>query len=262
MADFRGKGPVGLWDVQSGIEEICSKAYLYRSCFLRPEHFMVPLDEGCGRTTLLRHMAERYKDAGVLGFDCGLDDFLEIVFDGTPVQMRNAFSVIGSAAVYKNNYENIIGMDISRVAMHLGEAWCNEFLNNCKAVCEHASVVFFVRAEPSRNEERLMEKLQNAIDHIRRFDAQAYTQSELCEIIIRFFDEHYVVVEQEEKFRETLRVAVEETGIVNAKEACHLASALTRLAEFSEGRAVVNEAVLKAFLANDISTFTKGRLAG
>ena len=89
----------------------------------------------------------------------GLDDYIEIAFDGTLQQLKQAFAAIDSAAVYTNEYCNIIGMDISGISSHLGETQLTEFMKNCKRVCEHACVVFFVHTTPNRNEEKLMEKL-------------------------------------------------------------------------------------------------------
>ena len=92
--------PIGLTTPCKEIESTCSKAHMYKRCGLRPKHYIIPLDSGSGRTTLVEYMTDMYKEAGVLNFPSGLDDYIEIAFDGTLQQLKQAFSAIESAAVY------------------------------------------------------------------------------------------------------------------------------------------------------------------
>ena len=130
--------PIGLATPCKEIESTCSNAHMYKRCGLRPKHYIIPLDSGSGRTTLVEYMTDKYKEAGVLSFSSGLDDYIEIAFDGSLQQLKQAFAAIDSAAVYTNEYCNIIGMDISGISAHLGETQLSEFMRNCKRVCEHA----------------------------------------------------------------------------------------------------------------------------
>ena len=79
--------PVGLNTPCMEIEDTCSKAHMFKRCGLRPKHYIVPLDSGSGRTTLVEYMTDRYKKAGVMDFGSGLDDYIEVSFDGTLPQL-------------------------------------------------------------------------------------------------------------------------------------------------------------------------------
>lgn len=99
--------PIGLATPCKEIGHTCSKAQIYKQCDLRPNHYIIPLDPGSGRTTLVEYMTDKYKEAGVLSFNSGLDDYIEIAFDGSLQQLKQAFAAIDSAAVYTNSYSDI-----------------------------------------------------------------------------------------------------------------------------------------------------------
>ena len=139
--------PIGLATPCKEIESTCSNAHMYKRCGLRPKHYIIPLDSGSGRTTLVEYMTDKYKEAGVLSFTSGLDDYIEIAFDGSLQQLKQAFAAIDSAAVYTNEYCNIIGMDISGISAHLGETQLSEFMKNCKRVCEDISALIIKTVE-------------------------------------------------------------------------------------------------------------------
>ena len=189
--------PIGLTTPCNEIESTCNNAHMYKRCGLRPKHYIIPLDSGSGRTTLIEYMTDKYKEAGVLSFTSGLDDYIEITFDGSLQQLKQAFCVIDSAAVYTNDYCNIIGMDISDISAHLGETQLPEFMKNCKRVCEHACVIFFVHATPSRNEEKLLDKLCETVVNIKRLEVEPYTKKDICALIIKTVEKHGIEIKHD-----------------------------------------------------------------
>ena len=222
--------PVGLETPCKEIETICSQALMYKRCGLRPPHLILPLDAGSGRTTFLEYMADRFREAGVIPFSSGFEDYLEICLDGTLPQLRQAFAAIDAAAVYTNFYQNIVGMDISLLALHLGESQLAEFLKNSKRICEYACGVFFVQSEPSRNEERLLEKLCETVGHI----------------IQKVLGDRGIEIRQEVLFRQALWDVVSEFAVLHVREAVDLAASLVPFADFSGFIPTVDENSLKA----------------
>lgn len=241
--------PIGLYTPCREIENTCAKAQVYRRCGLRPRHLILPLDPGCGRTTFVEYMVRRYKDAGVLDFTGGLDDFIEIVFDGTLPQLRQAFAQIDAAAVYTNEYRNIISMELSSLACHLGEIQCTEFLKNCRRVSEHACVVFFVQSTPSRNEEKLLQRLTETVDNIRRLTVEPYTKEDLCDLIGKTLTEHGLEIRHVPLFRPVLLEILHQASVANVQQALSLAETLVEFADFSGFVPFVDENSLKAMQA-------------
>lgn len=241
--------PIGLGTICREIEATCRRAQLYKRCGLRPEHLILPLDPGCGRTVLLEYMTAMYKEAGVLNFSSGLDDMLEIVFDGTLPQLKDAFAAIRDAAVYANEYCGLIGMDISELALHLGETQVAEFLKRCRQACDHACVVFFLSAHPSRNEERLLDKLCESVDHVKRLEVEPYTAGEMLDLVVKLVEERGVEVRNSAAFHAMLE-ELQAEFFTDFREAPAAADVLVRYADFSGFTPILDEHGLKTMLAD------------
>lgn len=242
--------PIGLTTPCKEIESTCNKAHIYKRCGLRPKHYIIPLNSGSGRTTLIEYMTNKYKEAGVLDFTSGLDDYIEITLDGTLQQLKQAFTAIDSAAVYTNEYCNILSMDISSIASHLSETQFTELLKNCKRVCDHACVIFFVHSTPNRNEEKLLEKLCETIDNIKRLEVEPYTKDDMCALIIKTVAEHGIEIKHEEMFRTVMADMVSEFCISSVKDAITTADALVHFADFSGFIPIVDENSLKSMITS------------
>lgn len=240
--------PIGLAQPCKEIDGTCSNAHLYKRCGLRPKHYVVPLDSGSGRTTLVEYMTDRYREAGVLNFTGGLDDYIEISFDGSLQQLKQAFAAIDSAAVYTNEYCNIVSMDISGISAHLGEIQLSEFMKNCKRVCEHACVVFFVHTVPSRNEEKLLEKLCETVDNVKRLKVEPYTRPEICALVMKKVEEHGVEIRNANVFRAVLTDVVTEFRIDCVKDAISASDMLIQFADFSGFTPAVDESSLRSMM--------------
>lgn len=248
MKHYEITKPIGLTTPCKEIESTCSKAQMYKRCGLRPKHYIIPLDSGSGRTTLVEYMTDMYKKAGVLSFSSGLDDYIEIALDGTLQQLKQAFTAIDSAAVYTNDYCNIIGMDISGISAHLGETQLIEFMKNCKRVCEYACVIFFVHTTPNRNEEKLLEKLCETIDNVKRLEVEPYTKDDMCALIVKTIAQHGIEIKHETVFHAVLTDMVSEFSITSVKDAISTADTLVRFADFSGFIPAVDENSLKSMI--------------
>ena len=248
MKHYEITKPIGLRTPCEEIEKACEAAHVYRRCGLRPRHYIVPLNSGNGRTTLIEYMADMYKESGVLDFISGLDDYIEITLDGSLQQLKQAFAEIDAAAVYTNEYCNIIGLDISGIASHQGETQFTEFLRNVKRICDHACVVFFVSALPSRNEERLLEKLCETVENIKRLSVEPYTQEDICDLIVKFLEDHGTRVSGEELFLRRLQEAVASLDITCVKGASSVVEELIFYADFSGFVPVVSAGSLKLLM--------------
>ena len=249
MKHFEIPKPIGLTAICQEIDQTCSRADMYKRCGLRPGHLIVPMDPGSGRTTLLEYMTERYKEAGVLRFCSGLDDFIELTLDGSLLQLQRAFATIDAAAIYTNEFSDLIGMDISAIASHLGETQLSEFLKNCKRVCDHACVVFFVHSVPSGNEEKLLRKLCETVENIKQIPVKPYTKDEICSLIIKTLGNHGTEVKNETAFRSILSDIVSEFHISSVHDAIHTAKELIAFADFTNRTVMVDEKSLKRLVA-------------
>ena len=257
MKQYSITKPVGLTSLCQEIETVCQKAHIYRRCGIKPSHLLIPLDPGCGRTTFIQYMADMYKKHGVLEFGGGLDDVIEITLSGTLPQLKQAFAAIDAAAVYTNTYSSIVAIDISSIGFHLNETQCSELLARGKKVCAHALAAFFVHSIPSRNEQRLMEKLCKTIENIKRLHVEPYTRNDICELILRQIKDRGIQIKHEKAFLSALQDMVTELCISTVKEAVLVANGLVHYADFSSFVPTADENSLK-MLAETWQYYGKG----
>lgn len=225
--------PVGMQQVIGFIENVCREAAMYRCIGAKPAHLLVALDPGEGRSTLVEYMVRMYKAHGVLPFTCGLDDYLEVVLDGTLPQLRRTFMQIGACAVYANHYENVVAMDVTAIAAHLNESQFTEFMERCSRLCEHACVVFFTSAQRSRNEERMVQKLVEGIPDICEIAVEPYKTDELTTMMQEHLEMLNIRVEDREGMCSLLRQMAEQLEPQCARAAVEGVRRMMRYVDFT-----------------------------
>lgn len=254
MKQFEIRRPIGLDALCSEIEKVCRESYMYKRGGRRLDHLIVPLDSGSGRTTIIEYMVDKYKECGVLSFNSGIDDYVEVTFDGTLNQLNDAFRLIDDASTFDNEFSDLVAMDISNIAKHLNEIQLSEFLKKTKSVCDHSCVIFFVHANPSKNEEILLNKLCEAVDKIRRIDVEDYSQDNIKDLIIKDIEERGIEIMHSDVFQTVLTDIIEELSISSVKQALTIADTLVQFADFSSFTPVIDETALN----NYISTWADG----
>ena len=210
--------PIGLESIRQEVETVCARARIYQKLEIRPNSLIVPLDAGNGRTMLLEYVADMYQAFGVMDFFGSPDPYLEISLDGSLAQMKQAFSTICEAAVYTNQYTNVVGMDVSEMAVHMNENQFPEFLQRVKMLCAEAYVVFFVHEERGKSEERLIERILDTVDTVKWMPVESYSEEQLCEIVKRVWEEKGIWPE-EPGFFEFLQGQIHEKEVITVREA-------------------------------------------
>ena len=201
--------PIGLDNFCDIVESIC-KSTVYK--YIRPPHLIVQLDPGPERLEALAYMAKMYKKYHILRFTCGPDDYLYLEkLNGDSTQKINdSFHLFSDGAIYENDFSNIGAINISEMAKHINAIQFKDFLNRTKNLCNTASVVFFVGSSMSQNEERMIAKLVNHIDHtIERIAPESYTNDMLANIIRKKIRSYGIEVENETEFLSMLKIILD-----------------------------------------------------
>ena len=251
--------PVGLKAFYDEVQAVCNKAYVYRRCGVMPNHFIVPMDPGEGRTSLIEYLVDMYKKHQVLPFDSGLDDYLELTFDGTVVQLKQVFATIEAAAVYKNSFTGIIALDISALSTHLNEVQCTYFLNRIKNTCRYACTVFFVSSKQNAQEDRLISKIFENVNGIMRIGTTQYTVEELCSAFVKIVEDQGVSVLLSEKEVQQILgklLSVEEGA--NMKKVKEMALEVLHYADFSGFVPVLHTNALMGWLKKEPNDVERG----
>lgn len=241
------KIPVGNSCFCGSVREVCEKAQAYKRGGVRPAHFIVDLDSGEGRTTLVEFMADCYDSYGIINSAGHLDEYVEVSLgDGTPEDVRRVFGEIESAAVYSNRYTGVVAIDVCGLACHIHEKQVEEFITGINEVCKNACVIFFLHSEPGRNEERLAEKICERIGNIKHIGFEPYTKGELCEIILGIVTDRGIEVCRREGVTAVLMSLIDSLGIGTASETIPVANELTLEVDYySEQVPYIDETVVK-----------------
>ena len=225
--------PIGLDAVCSEIESICSAPFVYRLGLLKPDHMLIQLDSGCGRTTIMEYAADMFKAAGVLDFSSGLDDYVRITLDGTLPQLRQAMSDLQSAAVYKPNFTGLVEVDAAALATRSGETQYNEFFGRFAEQCSHACVFFFFPSKPTKTEDSFAERVMQSFDIAARIVPDAYNCEQIVRIAEKNLHQRGIVIDQHQKVHSMLCSIAEANDITTVKEAILLSGAVLRFADFT-----------------------------
>ena len=227
--------PIGLDEPVQQVHQVCAEAPIYQHGTKLPL-YMITLDAGSGRTTLLEYMADLFKAHKVLPFDSCLDDCVEITLDGTSAQLKRAAQTLAEAAVYTNDYDGVAGIDLSALPQSLYP----ELFPLLKKLCCHACVVLFFSAQPGKGEERMMEKLKEDFPHIKRFDPAPYTHEQLAQMAQRQLEQRGMTVLAPSQ----VRTRLEELELADVPEMLACVDALVRRADYSKPTPVVKAATV------------------
>lgn len=242
--------PIGLHSICNEIERVCADAPVYAQCDVKPGPYVVHLDSGEGRTTLLEYISDMFKTYKVLPFTSGMDDYLDLSFDGSMKQLREMFQRFTDAAVYAPYYKEVAGLDISALDAHLFESQTDEFLTKIQPLVKHAVLIFFVPKNPSKNIIQLIDKLEERIGKLTKLYAEDYTIEDYVQVIERYLCGNGIEIKNTKDFHAKLLLVLESFQVNSMKETIDLAEKITFLADFGLVTPVICEDSLLRLIQN------------
>lgn len=238
--------PVGLEPLVSKIQDICFNPDAYHRCGAKPTHYLINLDPGNGHSTVAAYVSDAFHRYGIRHFG-GLDLFLEYTLDGSMAQLRQVLNDIKACAVYTNEYEGVVAIDISGLASHLNEAQVTTFLKEIPAIAEHATLILFIPSKVSRNIAQLIDKLITVMgDTLEVVNVSAYTEDNLVEIVKVLIDEAGVDLDETDDIDSCILSAIHLTGAVSIKDAKQLVQTMVKNASFEHFVPVLNSKLINA----------------
>ncbi len=178
--------PIGMEPLVSEVKKICENSEVYRLTPCKPNHFIIYLNKGEGRSTALEYISNMFKANGVLDFYTGLDDHIEFTFDGTYNNYIEGEQLFEDAAIYENAFAAPFGIDAAMLCSHKNEDHWNMFTNMISTKAKSAFFVFFISLIPSKNEEELIKTVKkHTKGRITEIVIPAYSKSDYHSIAIR-----------------------------------------------------------------------------
>lgn len=237
--------PIGLAPLRSAVEEICGSAAAYRRGSVAPCHFILALDSGNGRTTLVQHMTDMFLSHRIRHFG-GLDPFLEYKLDGSMAQLKQVLGSIRDSAVYTNRFNGIVALDVAAMAAHINEPAGQLFLTEITELAEEATLIFFFPGTMNRNMELLADKISKALDNVQIIPLPDYTEDELARIAEAAIEDSGVEILDQAEFHEAMKEIILSCGIRSAREATRLAAKVIRFADYTHFQATIHSQHLQS----------------
>ena len=218
-------------------------------------HMVIPLSKHSGRTTLIKYLRDKYKQSGILPFDSGLEDYLEIEFDGSLSQLKQSFTKINSEAIYKNHYTGIISFDISMLSQYINDIQGDTFFKEIKIIAQYANCVFFTNEFPSKSEERLTKGIISVLggSNVVIFDSDPYSCGELASIMINRMRELGIELKSERNVLALLKSAIPVYEINDLQQAIIATDTIIRNIDYTDSMPIIDEHNIKKILSININ---------
>lgn len=235
--------PIGLHEAIKAVEEVCDNAAAYARGGVKVQPLMLELGSGNGQTVFAHYVTDMLKTYKIRHFG-GLDHYLEFVTDGTLEQLREMFANIQSAAVYTNNYEGVVAIDITALGKVVMEKQMRYFLTEIVKVAKHATVILYISPDAVRNRKEIdliEEKVLDTFNHkICFIEVKPYTNAELAEMVVCNIDDRGITIEDDGNFMDTLESIVASQPHRVAREVEDLAEEIVKKADYSHFVATIN----------------------
>ena len=235
----------GLANFKEEVFNTCRHAYLYNDCagFIPPS-LIIQLDSHNGRTTAVRYIADKYKEANVLDFYSGRNDYIELEFSGSLTQAEEELAKITAAADYSNKFSGIIGADVIALAQQTSAAqfFFDRFFENFDGVA-----LFFVPEDLSDSERRFTEQMLTRMERVKMIPPDSYSSADYFRMLEQKLYGSGVLISGMVSDDELLEI-ISEANIRNISELDGIIRLLLLYADFSEETPVISLETVKSTL--------------
>lgn len=221
------------------INRICNRANMYNNGYVKLPNYLICLNKGCGRTSVVRNISEKLTENKVINFTNGIDDFIEIELDGSLEQYENSLIDAMSAARYGNAYRGIVAIDAMKLVQHQLEPQFFNFIPDIKKLFDEAMLIFFAPQNPSNSEIRFIDELTKQFN-LKHLYCDYSTTEEYASMIMSMIHDKDIIFNDKKAVHETLCNILNETGIKSIHEAEAMAEELAFCADFNKRPPVIS----------------------
>ncbi len=240
---------VGLEDLKNQMSEIVRKADAYKKGGAQVPHVVMNLTHDNGQSIVADYIATVLYENDLRKF-CGLDTLLEYRLDGSLRQMKQVFEDIASNAVYTNEYEGVIAVDISSLSEFINEFQVDYFVEHIGMVSQNATVIIYYDASLGKRMQFIKERVVQAIGNHIDVIVSPYSQKEYSEIIVQNIRERGIEVESEEELETIICGVFDQYHVTNAKQAVAVAEDLIFCVDYSGFTPKIDTKMVSEHLGN------------
>lgn len=222
---------IGFQYLEEALDDLVSHADTYVKGGVKLPHFILNISKGNGQTYIANYIKSVLFENGLRKFT-GLDTILEYRLDGSLKNIQRMFEDISGNAVYSNEYEGVVVIDVSALHAYVNEHQVDYFIENIAEVGQHATVIIYYDNSLGKRmkilKDRIAEVLGNNIEVCKpKYDVEDYTS-----IIIQNMKERGVIFKHEQDLFFSIGYIIPSMPIENAKDAVAFADELMFFAKY------------------------------
>lgn len=223
---------IGLDELKNQLSEITSNADAFRKGGAKVPNIVINLAHDNGQSIVAEYITSVLYDYKLRPFH-GLDTLLEYRLDGSLRQIKRIFDDISSNAVYTNEYEGVVAIDISALSEFINEFQVDYFVEKIGPVSQNATVIIYYDDSLGKRmhliKERIVETMGNFID----VSVSPYSVKEYSEIVVQNILDRGIEVDTGDDLENVLCRVVDTYHVTSAKQAVAVAEDLVFCADYS-----------------------------
>lgn len=223
---------VGLEGVKREMDRITAQVEAYRKGGAKVPNIVVNISKENGQSYVADYITSVLYEYKLRKF-CGLDMILEYRLDGSLKNVKQVFEDIAGNAVYTNEYEGVIAIDVSALSEYVNESQVDYFVNHIARVAQSATVIVYYNEAFGKRMELVKDRICKALGNYIVIHVEPYTVREYSEIAVQSIKERGINIESEEELETVLCHVVDDKHVSNAKEAVAVAEDLAFCADYS-----------------------------
>lgn len=223
---------VGHDELKTQLKTLKDNANAYIKCGVKVPNLVMNIKRGNGQS----YVAEKYTmflhDNNLRKFHA-IDDMKEYRLDGTMKKTRQVFEDIRCNAVYTNEFEGVVAIDISPLTEYVNESQVDYFVEEIRRVAENATVIIYFDDSLGKQITYIKDRLINEMGNCLEIAVLPYTIEEYAEIIVNNLRERGVDVEWGREMEQLLCKIIDSNHVTTAKQAVCVAEKLVLLADYN-----------------------------
>ena len=220
------KTVIGMEGIKKEINKIEEQADAYRIWGVKIPHIIANITPKNGQTYVAEYITSILQTYKLRKF-CGLDALREYKLDGTLKNVKQVFEDISRSAVYTNEFEGVIAVDVSALSGFTNEYQVDFFADHIAKVGENATVIIYYNDKLGKCMEAIKDRICSVIGKCVEIHVEPYSVREFSEIVVECLEERGIEIEQVgEELRNLICWAVNDRNISTAKEAAEVAEEL------------------------------------
>ena len=216
---------VGFSELKQYLVDMVKNGDAYRRVNAQIPHFVINLKPENGQSFVANYITTVLFENKLRKFS-GLDYLLEYKLDGSLHQLQQMFENVARNAIYSNEYEGVLAIDISELSNHVNEYQMDFFIEHLKPISQNATLIIYYDDSIGKKMNTIKARIMNNIGNTKSFDFIPYSKNDLTELVMQNIMERGIEISAPSQFEEALHGLLDRYHVDNIKQAVSMAENL------------------------------------